>query len=431
MASLNRQQNGTWRIEFSMAKNERCCVRLGNITRAEAIAAQSWIERLISATAMNAAPDAETSRWVSGIADDLHGKLAKAGLVQPRATAMQSPDVDAFIGDYLSQRPDLATGTITAMNQSRIWLARFLGADKHLTDVTTADADAYKAHMVESGLARATIHKRLRYARHYFAVAIRRGFITDNPFKHLGGAVTGDPSRRKFIPAEVVLQVMDTAPDPQWRLLLGLGRFGGLRIPSEALGLTWRDVNFAEKRFIVRSPKTHHHADGGIRVVPMFTELAPLFQAVFDAATPGTEYVITRYRNDNGNLRTQLRRYIEQAGLKPWPKLWQNLRVSRATELADQYPSHVCAAWLGHTEKIADAFYRQVTDEHFRRATDTVETGAVKSAVKSAVVHTRMDVQGHEANSENTENSRVFTSMQMCTQQGLGVEGLGPSTLRV
>ena len=65
-------------------------------------------------------------------------------------------------------------------------------------------------------------------------------------------------------------------------------------------------------------------------------------------------YVITRYRDTGANLRTQLNRYIVAAGLTPWEKPFQNLRVSRATELAEEYPSHLAAAWLGHSEKIAD-----------------------------------------------------------------------------
>ena len=43
----------------------------------------------------------------------------------------------------------------------------------------------------------------------------------------------------------------------------------------------------------------------------------------------------------------------------------QNLRASRATELADLSRPHVCAAWLGHTDAIAEAHYRMVRDEHF------------------------------------------------------------------
>jgi len=152
--------------------------------------------------------------------------------------------------------------------------------------------------------------------------------------------------------------------DPQ----IVLARWGGLRIPSEALALTWREVDFAQSRFIVRATKTAHHQDGGVRVVPMFPELASHFQAAFDAAEEGDEFVITRFRHTTVNLRTQLLRYITAAGWKPWPKLWQNMRATRATELADRFPSHVCAKWLGHTEAVADEFYRQVTDEHFTKA---------------------------------------------------------------
>ena len=50
-------------------------------------------------------------------------------------------------------------------------------------------------------------------------------------------------------------------------------------------------------------------------------------------------HVITRYRDPNANLRTRFERSIARAGLKPWPKLFQNLRATRATELAGKFPS--------------------------------------------------------------------------------------------
>lgn len=88
----------------------------------------------------------------------------------------------------------------------------------------------------------------------------------------------------------------------------------------------------------VRSPKTEHHAGGESRVVPLFPELRPLLEAVFDEAEPGTEYVITRYRNTNANLRTQLERILHRAGVNPWPKPFHNLRATRETELAETFP---------------------------------------------------------------------------------------------
>lgn len=225
-------------------------------------------------------------------------------------------------------------------------------------------------------MTKATIVKRCRFARHFFAVALRRGIIESNPFKHNKGAVKGNSARRVFVPGEVIDKVMAEATDPQWKLWLALARCGGLRIPSEALALTWQDVDFAGKRFVVRVSKPDQHEDGGIRIVPRFPELVPQFQAVFDQAEVGATHVITHYHVASVNLRTQLLRFITRAGVKPWSKLWQNLRASRATELVDIFLSHVCAAWLGHTEAVADSIYRTVTDSHFEKAIHPVQKAA-------------------------------------------------------
>ena len=96
----------------------------------------------------------------------------------------------------------------------------------------------------------------------------------------------------------------------------------GLRCPSEVLGLTWQDINWAEGKMLVRSPKTEHCPGHESRYVPIFPELLPYLREVFEQAEPGTIYVITRYRKTNVNLRTELIRIIHRAGLKPWPKLF-------------------------------------------------------------------------------------------------------------
>ena len=48
-------------------------------------------------------------------------------------------------------------------------------------------------------------------------------------------------------------------------------------------------------------------------------------------------------------------------------KLWQNLRASRATELAGVFPGHVASAFLGHSERVAQKHDWQVTDEDFKK----------------------------------------------------------------
>jgi len=59
---------------------------------------------------------------------------------------------------------------------------------------------------------------------------------------------------------------------------------------------------------------------------------------------------------------------VEKAGLTVWPKLFQNLRSTRETELAELYPVQVVCAWIGNSPAVAAKHYLQVTDEHFSKA---------------------------------------------------------------
>jgi hypothetical protein len=96
--------------------------------------------------------------------------------------------------------------------------------------------------------------------------------------------------------------------------------------------LSWQDVDWAAQKFRVDSPKT------GESWVPHFPELRRHLDAAFEAAPEGAVHVITRCRDTNANLRTTFTKIIRRAELKPWPKLFHNLRASRQTELAAVYP---------------------------------------------------------------------------------------------
>ena len=68
------------------------------------------------------------------------------------------------------------------------------------------------------------------------------------------------------------------------------------------------------------------------------------------------------------NLRTRLHAIIRAAGLEPWPKAFVALRSTRATELRKQHPDYVVNAWIGHSQRVAERHYLQVTDDDFERA---------------------------------------------------------------
>ena len=70
----------------------------------------------------------------------------------------------------------------------------------------------------------------------------------------------------------------------------------------------------------------------------------------------------------NANLRTTFGKIVRRAGLQPWPRLFQNLRASRETELMEVFPIHVVTEWLGNTQSVAMKHYLMTTDEHFDQA---------------------------------------------------------------
>ena len=242
--------------------------------------------------------------------------------------------------------------------------------------------------------------------------------------------------RDYFITREEAAKVIDACPDAQWRLLFALSRFAGLRCPSEHLGLRWGDIDLAGNRFTVHSSKTEHHPGGESRQVPIFPELRRYLEEVDEQAEPGTEWVITRYRGDDTNLRTQLQKIIKRAGLTPWPKLWQNLRATRATELVSEgWPEYKVCKWLGHTKLVAEKHYWQVTDDDYEAAAAPAQL-QVEQAIESR--GPRMDqlasVQGGKASSKKDVRAAFPEGnepLPICTGVQVGGTGLEPATSTV
>ena len=187
-------------------------------------------------------------------------------------------------------------------------------------------------------------------------------FGEDKPLRDvtLGDA---DEWRRWLLTRDMAEKVLAACPDNEWRLIFALARFGGLRTPSETLLLRWDDVNW----------------------------------------------------------RTQLERIIHRAGLIAWPKLFQNLRSTRETELAETTPLHVVTAWLGNSQLIAAKHYLQVTDEHFQKATQnpTQNRAEIGQTAAKAVIRPLRD---NEKGPEFPGLSRPFSSVGFMAVPPTGVE---------
>ena len=322
MASITTDKTtGHRTIQFVGSDGRRRSIRLGKVSKRHAESVKLKVEDLAASALTGHAPSDETSRWVASLDQTMNDKLAAVGLAQRRARATLA----AFIDDYIASRMDVKESTRTVLRRVRRYLVEYFGKRKPLRDITPGDTDKWRLHMIRNGLADNTVRRSCGIAKQLFTAATRQRLISENPFADLVAAVKANPKRFYFVTQLETEQVLDACPDAQWRLLFALARYGGLRVPSEVLRLRWRDIDWEHGRFVVASPKTEHHEGGESRVVPIFPELQPYLMEAFELAEAGTEYCIARYRDSTVNLRTQLMRIIKRAGLKPWPKLWQNL----------------------------------------------------------------------------------------------------------
>jgi integrase len=383
MASVIRDSDGTTRIEVNVpGREKRQTIRLGRVTGKQADAFATKVESLVNASILGSMDD-ETAHWLAKLDEKLRRKVEHAGLVTPqvRSNVTLGKMLDEFFASI-----SVKSGTETTYRQTRKSLVNFFGEDKPLRSIEPLDADKWRQSMKAAELADATISKRVKTARQAFKRAVRWKMITDNPLVGVVGGSQANDSRQYFLPREDAARIADACPDIQWRVIFALSRYGGLRCPSETLTLKWADVDWDKGRVRVTSPKTEHQGKGS-RWLPLFPELrGPLLEA-FEAAETGTEYVITRYRDQKSNLRTQFERIIKRAGLTPWSRLFHNLRATRQTELSEVYPAHVVCDWLGNSERIARDHYLQTLDSHFSHA---AQDGSNKTAVKSAVVSSEL-----------------------------------------
>jgi len=304
-------------------------------------------------------------------------------------------------------------------------LLRDFGKDRDISTITFHDAEQWRAKLKDRKLAEATISKRVRLARQIFARAVRWGYVEANPFLGVKAGSQQNAARMWFVTRADADKVLAACPDAEWRLVVGLSRFGGLRCPSEHRALKWSDIDWDQDRIRVPSSKTERYDGRAFRWIPMFPELRSLLQDVYDRAPVGGPDQVLSSLGSHTNLSTQLRRIIGRAGLNPWPRLFHNLRSTRQTELAGKHPLHVVCAWLGNTKAVAAGHYLQVTDDDFVRAVGKAAHNPAQHVHEMA----RTGLQGENAlNAEVDSVQGVATGCENLQIEQVAATGLEPVT---
>ena len=434
MASLQQESKGHWRIKFT-AGYKSYSIRLGYCDRKTAQTALIFVEKLIAAQRLGAAPDGEVIGWMNRLDDKMYQRLVRVGLATPRESTRRTT-LKQLIEKFAAIAPCKHTTAIFYAHTQRNLLSYF--GDRPLNSITPAEADDFRAWLVQDQkLAIATVSRRIIACRTIWKKAIRWGMAKENPFTGVTAGQQTNETRKQFVSGETAHKLMEHCPNPQWRLIVACSRFAGLRVPSEIMVLRWRDINWQKRSVTVRSPKTEHHPGGAYRIIPLFPEIVTPLEDCRNRAAEGDEYVIAGRLRSSTNLRTQINRIAKRAGLALWPKPFHNMRASFQSELMRKYDLSTACRWLGNSPVVAARHYALSTDfdGDFRRAAGIAETGPNSGpfAAQIPALHIAATT-GNQMPTvpENTAKQEVFRSpaeKRSQVQKGsLGDTGFEPVT---
>ncbi len=373
MASITTYSDGRSVVQFVGLNGRRKTISLGRAPKERAEEVKVHVELLLEALQSGRAPKKSTMSWVEEQPERFQTKLAKVRLV-PSTEKLEVQTLKAFLDRFISSRTDVKPRTKDIFERTRDSLVAFFRPDKPLTDITEGDAKEWRRYLLDRGaknggkLGANTVADRCKKAKQFFNAAVEFEYIQKNPFAKLRGSMRSNHARMAYISRADTLKVIEATAEAEFRVLIALCRFAGLRNPSETLSLQWEDIDFASDRMTVRSPKTEHHEGKDLRVVPIFADLRPFLDEAWERYNGESPFVISKWRDNGKNFRTRLIRTIKRAGLQPWPKLFHNLRSSCQTDLEEHLPSHVVCAWMGNSPRVAREHYLQVTEEHYQRA---------------------------------------------------------------
>lgn len=197
--------------------------------------------------------------------------------------------------------------------------------------------------------------------------AVDHGIVEYNPFTLLKKPGETNPDRNVYVEREWVLDAMDQSIDPDTRLCFALGRFAGLRLPSEARSMKWSHIDWKRKQMKVLDSKKRE-----FRTMPLFDLIETELLRVQEGAT-GRWVLSDRFRsNTDANNYSLMKEAVARTEFEPWEKLRQNLRASCENDLlAAGFDERQVIQWLGHTVSTSRKHYQKTTDAEFLSAVET------------------------------------------------------------
>lgn len=374
MASLTERPSGknmAWYIVFHNERNERKTISLSQRKYNKKYAEQ--LKEVVEALVYNRAnqipvPNKRIEKWILEASPEIQKKLASVGLIEQLETYTCEELWEAFL--------EQKEGTVKASTMKTYYTAkeRFFShfkKDEYIGYLTPARFEELRTKLRET-LGDTTIAGTFKEIIAVFNWAEGKKMLHANPLNGVSRGSFVNSKNDRFVPREVYLKLLEHCPCLEWRVIVALARYGGMR-PCEILILRWDDINWKDGCIHVRIPKTEHHEGKEKRVPPIFPEVKEeLSKLFFRDENKGHKFVIHRYGGGETNIGTEFDRITSKAGFQKIPRPFDNMRMTRSNEVRERFGEYCESMWIGHSRQTARKHYYKVLPKEIKEATTWV-----------------------------------------------------------
>ena len=346
---------GNWQLNYSLDGRQRTLSLGRGTTTSTAERTAKIVTELVSCRKMGESPPTDLLHRVGTLPVRVQASLERGGLI----LCCFGLSLGDFIEKFLESRRinGVKPSTLTVYRDTGKLLLRCFGYDRSISTISVNDAKSFISDLSQTQR-KTSVSGAFRRSRVFFRYAVEQGFLTSTPFDFTIERVDSDESRWNYVTPGTIHKVLNFCRSDQERLALALGRFGGLRCPSEFKVLRFRDFTGD----VIRVPE---NTKTGFREVPLFPEIRAAFSRL--SGHPD-DFIFTAY--SKYWYRKFLERAIRKSGVEQWVKLWINLRSSFVTDLVRiGYDERTIDAIVGNSAAIRRKHYIQFDK---RRAYDRV-----------------------------------------------------------
>ncbi|MEO1999263.1 MAG: phage integrase SAM-like domain-containing protein, partial [Planctomycetaceae bacterium] len=360
MASIATKKSGSRLIRIVLPNGSRRGIGIGKCSMKAAQSCRHHIEHIESAASRGQAIPQAQAEWLRTCPRNIAERLAELELIEPFESQPEDKTVAGFFNETIDGRVVKDRTKVRYRNQAWFFL-QFIGEGTALSRVPDNCGDGFIRHLKTCDQKRSpgkrlhnnTMAKAFKTAKQILDVAVTQKLMTTNPLQ----AVQKKAPRERVTDERVaditpeMIESLIAVSNREYALIYALARYGGLRCPSELDNLRWSEMNWADSRFLVHSPKTAY-CGKATRMVPMFPELLPHLRYAFETASDGVDQVFPKVTEDS-NLRTHTLRLLGRAAISEndVPRFFQNCRSSCQTDLGDSnlYSPKAISEFLGNS----------------------------------------------------------------------------------